>query len=177
MEYHRNRPNPTGKLIFHELSTPVIEVAGDGQTAKGMWIMTGLESGLTKPEHAANMPGWVHMPEVIVDGKRVWMHNIYVKYAIDFIKQDGVWKIYHFRCFEVVREPYGMGWIPWASFADHRGFNSELMYIGDDGRPVFMPKANEPARIKANPYSIHGGQTLDVRPPEPYRTFSETFSY
>lgn len=177
MEYHRNRPNPVGKLIFHELSTPIIEVAGDGQTAKGMWIMTGLESGLTKAEHAANMPDWVHMPDVMVDGKRVWMHNVYVKYAIDFIKQDGEWKIWHFRCFEVVREPYGMGWIPWAAVADHGGFNSELMYIGDDGRPVFMPKADEPARIKANPYSIHKGQTLDARPPEPYRTFSETFSY
>jgi len=177
MEYHRNRPNPTGKLIFHYLSNPVIEVAGDGETAKGMWIMTGLESGLTKPEHASNMPDWMHVPEVLVDGKRVWMHKVYAKYGIDFIKQDGEWKIWHFRCFEVTREPYGMGWIPWAAQANHAGFNSELMYVGDDGKPVFMPPTDGPALIEANPYRIDGGQTLDAPIPEPYETFSETFSY
>jgi len=177
MEYHRNRPNPTGKLIFHELSTPLIEVAGDGQTAKGMWIMTGLESGLTRPEFVDQMPDWMHVPEVMVDGKRVWMHNVYAKYGIDFIKQDGEWKIWHFRCFEVAREPYNMGWIPWAAQAEHGGFNSELMYVGDDGRPVFMPTPDEPAHNIGNPYSIDGGQTLDARLPEPYYTFSATFSY
>jgi hypothetical protein len=177
MEYHRNRPNPVGKLIFHYLANPVIEVAGDGETAKGMWIMTGLESGLTKPENAEHMPDWMHVPEVTVDGKRVWMHKVYAKYGIDFIKQDGAWKIWHFRCFEVAREPYGMGWIPWAAQAEHGGFNSELMYVGDDGKPVFMPKPDGPAMIAANPYRVDGGQTLDARIPEPYRTFSETFSY
>jgi hypothetical protein len=34
----------------------VIEVAKDGETAKGLWIMTGLESGLTDPDVAANVP-------------------------------------------------------------------------------------------------------------------------
>lgn len=178
MEYHRNRPNPIGKLIFHELSTPVIEIAGDGQTAKGMWIMTGLESGLTLPEHAANMPDWVHVPDLLVDGKRVWMHRVYVKYGIDFIRQNGEWKIWHFRCFEVAREPFGMGWIPWAATQNSDGgFNSELMYIGDDGRPVFMPAPDAPALTQANPYRIDRGQTLDLRPPEPYYTFADTFSY
>ena len=177
MEYHLNRPNPIGKLIFHELSTPVIEIAGDGQTAKGMWIMTGLESGLTRPEYAENMPDWMHVPELLVDGERVWMHNVYAKYGIDFIRQDGEWRIWHFRCFEVARSPFNMGWIPWAAQAEHGGFNSELMYVGDDGQPVFMPQPDEPAQTIANPYRIDGGQTLDARPPEPYYTFSETFSY
>ncbi len=177
MGYHLNRPSPTGKLIFHYLASPLIEIAGDGQTAKGMWIMTGLESGLTKPEYAKNLPGWMHVPQVTVDGKQVWMHRVYAKYGVDFIKQDGQWKIWHFRCFEVVREPYGKGWIPWAAEADAEGFNSDLMYIGDDGRPVFMPKPDGPALTKANPYRINGAQTLDARLPEPYHTFADTFSY
>ena len=49
MEYHRGRPHPVGKLILHYTTTPVIEVAADGSTAKGLWIMMGLESGLTEP--------------------------------------------------------------------------------------------------------------------------------
>ena len=177
MAYHRNRPQPVGKLLFHYLASPVIEVAGDGQTAKGMWIMTGLESGLTLPEHAAAMPDWMHVPDLTVDGKKVWMHKVYAKYGVDFIKQDGAWKIWHFRCFETAREPYGMGWIPWAARAQDESFNQDLMYIGDDGRPVFMPRPDAPSLEPGNPYRTDRAQTLDARIPEPYRTFSETFSY
>ena len=111
ISYHRDRPSPIGKLLFHYVTTPIIEVAGDGQTAKGLWIVNGLESGLTDPEHAKNMPDWMFEKDM-VDGKKVWMHNVYLKYGIDFIKQDGQWKIWHFHCFEVARAPYGMGWIP-----------------------------------------------------------------
>lgn len=175
--YHRNRPKPVGKLLFHYLASPVIEVAEDGKTAKGLWIMTGLESGLTLPEHAANMPEWMHVPNATIDGKKVWMHRVYVKYGIDFIKQDGEWKIWHFHCFETVREPYGMGWIPWAAKAQDESFNYDLMYIGNDGRPVFMPKPDEPATVLGNSYRTDGIQTLDAPVPVPYRTFSETFSY
>src|SRR5262249_47237145 len=39
MEYHRGRPHPVGKLILHYTTTPVIEVAADGSTAKGLWLM------------------------------------------------------------------------------------------------------------------------------------------
>src|SRR5687768_7821549 len=52
VRYHQGRPKPTGKLILHYTTTPVIEVAADGDTAKGVWIMTGNESGLTDPEIA-----------------------------------------------------------------------------------------------------------------------------
>ncbi|MBN9194970.1 MAG: nuclear transport factor 2 family protein, partial [Microbacterium sp.] len=36
--YHRDRPSPEGKLILHATTTPVIEVAADGETAKGVWL-------------------------------------------------------------------------------------------------------------------------------------------
>lgn len=177
MTYHRDRPSPVGKLVMHYVTTPVIEVAADGQTAKGLWIVNGLESGLTSPEHAKNMPAWMFEPNVEVDGKKVWMHNVYLKYGVDFIKQDGEWKIWHFHCFEVARAPYSMGWIPFAAAAQDDAFNFDLMYIGDDGKPVFMPKTDEPATVLNNTYRTDSSQRLEARPPEPYRTFSETFSY
>jgi hypothetical protein len=43
MEYHRGRPHPVGKLILHYTTTPVIEVSADRTTAKGLWIMAGLD--------------------------------------------------------------------------------------------------------------------------------------
>lgn len=56
MAYHRGRPKPVGKLLLHQTNTPVIEVAEDGETAKGYWIMNGLESGLSKPGNVGAMP-------------------------------------------------------------------------------------------------------------------------
>ena len=51
------------------------------------------------------------------------------------------------------------------------------MYFGEDGKPVMMPKPDGPATIRHNPYRTDRGQTLDLQPPVPYRTFSETFAY
>lgn len=175
-QYHRDRPSPIGKLLFHYVTTPAIEVAADGQTAKGLWIVNGLESGLTDPEHAKQMPAWMFEKEM-VGGKKVWMHNVYLKYGVDFIKQDGEWKIWHFHCFEIARAPYSMGWIPFAAAAQDDAFNFDLMYLGDDGRPVFMPKTDKPATVLNNTYRTDTAQKLEARPPEPYRTFAETFSY
>lgn len=177
MSYHAQRPNPPGKLVLHYVTSPIIEVAQDGQTAKGMWTMTGLESGLTTPEAAKGAPDFMYEKNVTVDGKKVWMHTVYAKYGVDFIKQDGVWKIWHFHCFEVARAPYGLGWIPFAAAAQDSPFADDLMYFGEDGKPVMMPKPNEAATIRHNPYRTDRGQTLDLLPPVPYRTFGETFSY
>lgn len=176
MSYHQNRPAPRGKLISHYTTTPMIEVAGDGQTAKGLWIVNGIESGLVDPEHAKNMPAWMFEKDM-VGGKKVWMHNVYLKYGVDFIKQDGQWKIWHFHCFEVARAPYGMGWIPFAAAAQDDAFNFDLMYVGENGKPVFMPPVDGPAVVRSNTYRTDTAQSLDARPPEPYRTFSETFAY
>ena len=56
IRYHQGRPSPEGKLILHATTTPVIEVAADGKTAKGVWLMAGTESGLTDPEVAKEFP-------------------------------------------------------------------------------------------------------------------------
>ncbi|HUN88866.1 MAG TPA: nuclear transport factor 2 family protein [Terriglobales bacterium] len=174
--YHRDRPAPKGKLILHFLTTPMIEVAGDGKTAKGLWIAAGIESGLTDPEVAKQAPDFMYGPE-LVEGKRVWQHTVYLKYGIDFLKQDGRWKIWHFHCFECARSPFHLGWIPFASKAQNDPFNYDLMYFGEDGRPVFMPKPDGPATIFMNPYRTDTSQVLDAKPPVPYKTFSETFEY
>lgn len=177
MSYHAQRPNPAGKLIYHFLASPIIEVAGDGKTAKGMWLMSGLESGLTSPDAAKGAPDFMYEKNVLVNGKKVWMHTVYAKYGVDFIKQDGEWKIWHFHCFEVARAPFGMGWIPFAAASQDSPFADDLMYFGEDGKPMMMPRPDGPATIRHNPYRTDKGQTLDLKPPVPYRIFSETFAY
>lgn len=175
--YHAQRPNPKGKLIFHYLASPLIEVAADGQTAKGLFVMAGVESGLTDVEAAKKAPDFMFVKDMMIDGKRVWMHEIMVKYGVDFIRQDGQWKILHLHCYEVARSPHGMGWIPFAAKSQDNPFADDLMYFGEDGNPVMMPKPDAPVTMRNNPYRTDTGQTLDAPPPVPYRTFSETFEY
>ena len=177
MAYHAQRPNPPGKLTFHYTTTPLIEVAADGKTAKGLWVMSGVESGLTDLEAAKLAPDFMFQKDVLIDGKKVWMHNVLVKYGVDFLKQDGEWKIWHFHCFEIARSPVGMGWIPFAAKSENNPFSDDLMYFGENGRPIFMPKPDAPVTMRNNPYRTDTGQTLDAPPPVPYRTFSETFAY
>jgi hypothetical protein len=64
-----------GSLWYHMLATPVVVVAGDGQTAQAVWQSFGNVSG-------TNMLQWTEE-----------------KYAMDFIKEDGKWKIWHLRTY------------------------------------------------------------------------------
>ncbi|KAF5252012.1 hypothetical protein FANTH_2966 [Fusarium anthophilum] len=139
MAYHSDRPSPPGKLILHETTTPLIEVAGDGETAKGFWLMAGVESGLADPKNVGTMPKFLYEPEdKNVDGKRVWTHWVWCHYALDFLKQDGQWKIWHFRCLEVTRAPFSENWITFAK-KNQLAFDKDLAYFGNDGKAVFMP--------------------------------------
>ncbi|KAK8054832.1 hypothetical protein PG993_000059 [Apiospora rasikravindrae] len=177
MAYHTGRPAPKGKLILHQTTTPTIEVADDGETAKGFWLMAGLESGLTEPGNVGAMPEDLYEPvEKNVQGKRVWAHWVWCQYALDFLKQDDEWKIWHFRCLEVSRAPFGENWI---TFADKNqvAFEKDLAYFGNDGKAVFMPEPDEPASKKADIYGPNRVRKLDVPLPVPYKTFSETEEY
>jgi hypothetical protein len=172
--YHRGRPRPVGKLLFHYTTTPVVEVSTDGTTAKGIWIMAGLESGLMDPEVARNVPAYV-LSGGDVDGKPVWAHWVWCKYGVDFVKQDGEWRIWHFRCYEVARAPFNRDWISFAEDNQH-SHDSQLAWFGDDGVPVFLPTVDGPiVTDKYTPYSNDTAQTLDPEPPRAYADFEDTF--
>jgi len=185
MAYHSGRPSPIGKLIFHYTTTPMIEVAGDGQTAKGIWIVAGVESGLSGSAQAAAMPAYLFENHEAggnqVHGKKVWAHWVQVKYGVDFIKQDGNWKIWHFRCFEVSRARFDKNWISLAAEVQdnevNSKFNTDLMYLGEDGKPVFMPKVDGPPKSLAYPYRPDHAMELEPKPPVPFGTFNDTFEY
>jgi len=136
-----------GRMGFHMLTTPIIEVAEDGQTAKGMWytpgFMTGFDSKTGK---------WTAS----------WM---YEKYAVDFIKEDGKWKIWHFNVFMDFACPYEKSWV----------VASEEQRLAGAPPPTTSVKPDlPPPGFKT--YSTRGIWQMP-KPPEPYRTFSETFSY
>ena len=77
------RADVPGQLHVHAMLTPVIEVAADGRTAKGVWDSFGpnINSG-------SDIGNW-----------------LWVKYAVDFIKEDGAWKIWHMQVYALFNTP------------------------------------------------------------------------
>ena len=68
------------EYVMHTQETPVIEVAGDGKTAKGIWYSIGLavNGNVSADGQASISTGWM-----------------WEKYAVDFVKEDGEWRIWH----------------------------------------------------------------------------------
>lgn len=81
-----------GQMHQHTLTTPVIEVAGDGKTAKAVWISPGHETGPFK------------------DGK-LKAYWAWCKYGCDFVKEDGKWKIWHLHVYGIFFTPYDQSWV------------------------------------------------------------------
>ena len=130
-----------GSNTVLNFTTPIIEVAFDGQTAKGMWYVFGSTT------------------EVYSKGpKAAWNFG---RCAVDFIKEDGQWKIWHMTMFTDIQCPVGKNWGT-ATMYEHEG--------------AAIPAPTETARN----YVGFGEDFLSlVMPdlPEPYDTFANTFSY
>ena len=129
-----------GLIWVHTLTTPVIQIAGDGKTAKGIWMSWGFVTNPTPDGWGSN---WA-----------------YEKYGMDFVKEDGEWKIWHLHTFVDFYCPVNKLWTDPAS------------------------KHEEPPKdpnIEYGEYYIgYGASTvpkMEPKPPVPYYTFSETFSY
>lgn len=86
--FAEERDGRVGHMHLHTLTTPVIEVAGDGRTAQGVWISPGAESA----------PG-------MMEDSWCW-----VRYGIDFVKEADAWKIWHFHMYRIFTTPYDLPW-------------------------------------------------------------------
>ncbi|MGC3982908.1 MAG: nuclear transport factor 2 family protein [Steroidobacteraceae bacterium] len=73
-----------GQLHLHSMLSPVIEVAADGKTAQGVWDSFG-----PNLSNGTDVGNW-----------------LWVKYGVDFIKEDGDWKIWHMQVFAMFNTPY-----------------------------------------------------------------------
>ena len=142
-----------GDFLFHTLTTPIIEVAGDGKTAKGMWYSPGIFIGATKG----------------TDGKSGGIY-FYEKYGVDFIKEGDQWKIWHIQMFYDYTGPLEHG------VADVPVGGAGIKEAGET-------KAVDPRmkQDKANPNPYPGWSPtripIMIATPAPYYTFSDTFTY
>jgi len=169
-----------GTSMFHTNSTPVIEVAGDGQTAKGIWYSIG---------QVTQTPGGNQTPTYMWE-----------RYGVDFIKVDGEWKIWHFMVLTDWSAAPGESWVrggggfgPPPGGQPPAGGPGGPGGPGDQGGPPGGPggpsgpggQAGESGGAPASNVQAEGqGMQQPYAPPSeilfipvPYQTFSETVSY
>lgn len=175
-DYYRQRfgegsePQP-GQMRMDAITTPIIEVAGDGQTAKGLWISIGHESAAFPDGVESGIPS-VDAAEPDAHGNRVMAHWVWKKYAADFLKQDGVWKIWHLHMYDVFRCPFDKNWVTYSIDRD-----------ADDAALDSRIRLDHGGITPENPTTFHWQYRADALPvyeplpPTPYDSFSDSFSY
>jgi hypothetical protein len=159
---------PPGVMHQHSFLAPLIEVAGDGKTAKGVWDSVGVDTG-----NGDNMANWG-----------------WVRYAIDFKKLGGEWKIWHMRVSPVWRAPYGEAWsqmVQQASKGAKRGGGAPGAVVGASAPgaaptppPGPPPGAGAPAQGPEQRWRYSGTDDTPVipaNPPKPYYTFDPADAY
>lgn len=104
-----------GGMMMHAMDTCVIEVAGDGRTARGAWLSPGHESCYI-PDFD-KIPGWKKGDPVPPDAPMVssceWAWS---KYSIDFIRDaDGKWKFWKLRLWPIYKTDF---YVPWTEHPD-----------------------------------------------------------
>lgn len=86
-------PDPRGLMRIHAVTSSVLEVAGDGKTARGVWVSPGHETA-TPPGGSKPVATWV------------WSYL-----ECDFIKDSSGWKIWHYTLHPIIKTPYDTSWV------------------------------------------------------------------
>jgi hypothetical protein len=143
-----NPGNSVGRMELHSMLTPIIEIAEDGKTAKGVWDSWG--PGVRDGD-SDNIWGWV-------------------KYGVDFIKENGDWKIWHMQVYPVFMTAYNKSITQQAKDNAAAGQNAAA-----------VQKLPENWGRAANSTWIYDGKSsmIGTGPylPEPYCTFDSKTAY
>jgi hypothetical protein len=169
-----------GDLVMHTLTTPIIEVAKDRETAQGVWMSVGLASRVGQ------------------DGKSEYV-EFWERFAVDFVRENGQWKIWHFQIhsdvmFTIPESMWGMPGMtpqPQAAAASGGGPASGGPPQGMEGAPGGppvggMPDGGEPQAMvndmdrQVQMHEMHSATTVPkLSPvlPAPYDTWEDTTPY
>lgn len=137
-----------GQISYRPIDTPVIEVADDLQSAKGLWVVRGLVEKITT---AGPVSFWD-----------------FSYWAVDFILEDGAWKILHMLDFAEVNARQGTDLLHVPPLPEDPAF-AEMASIS-------LPEPTKPCALRET-YRADRPFTPSPGVPEPYKTLAETFSY
>lgn len=139
-----------GDYDMDPVSVPLIEVASDGMTAKGIWYCAG--SGI----------------RVGTSGPVSWWDIGF--YTCDFVREEGQWRLWHMAYHAELSFPSGQNWAE--APRDYPAL--EHFEAMKDTPPVAAPTIPGPVWKR---YHVRRRFVGTPRLPEPYDTFAETFSY
>ena len=132
-----------GVMNVSLLENEIVEVAEDRQTARGVWLSPGMETYGESARFAD------------CRGNGYW---VYAKIAADFLREDGVWKLWHLRWYLVFHTEYHTDWVvP----QEYRG------YVLAD------PQCDFPPRTPVTAYDINAIADDGFILPAAYRTFAD----
>ncbi len=130
-------------------STPLIEIAEDGGTAKAIWYCHGSYADL--------------------ESTGIQSHWTWGYYTADLVKEDGQWRFWHLAWLNDIDTLCGQTWVkenvPYPEEEDFKCLKAPQ--LPEPNRPGILWEYYTPRRRFAG----------TPRLPEPYKTFSETFSY
>lgn len=139
-----------GSCNIDNMTTPVVEIAEDGRTAKGIWYSLMEETDYQSTGCTSyHKWGWV---------------------AADFIKEDGAWKLWHLIVTEDFRCLPGQNW----SKENPVPKPEDPAFAALAAFP--FPEPNVKKTFYQHVSKVRPVQAL-IQPPVPYDTFSNTFSY
>jgi hypothetical protein len=137
-----------GVMCPKPITTPVIEVAADGNTAKGLWQVMGVDSDITA-RGPVSIWRWGYM-------------------AADFVLEGDEWKVWHLQMFDDLIAPVGSSWASDADYPILPDFEElASLTVESPTLSCSLYTAYHPERLFTAPPEI----------PQPYDTFVETFSY
>lgn len=132
---------PVGMMAVHLMTNCVIEVAGDGQTAKGVWTAGGL---VASTDEKTKKPS------------AMWEWN---RYGTDFIKEDGKWCFWHHHIYPLFTIGWDEKWSEYFAKKENQGVTVELPFEVD-GPPGPLDVSYDP-----------NGNLPYIPEPQPYETF------
>lgn len=138
-----------GMVSYVPFESQVIEIAGDGRSAKGIWNIRGSTCHLTTAGPVANwIFGWA---------------------AADFVLEAGQWKILNLQMLYNVDHPCGVGFCqPEKEFDPVPGLEPMAQF--------HLPEPNVSMELMAH-FRPDRPRTVSPRCPEPYETLDDTFRY
>lgn len=138
-----------GTMDYKPIDTPVVEIAGDGRTAKGIWAIRGSHTKLTPSGPVAYWEwGW---------------------FLADFVLDEGQFKLWHLQYLIEAEKPCGHSWTgPEYTYPLREEFREVAGY--SDPVPTV-------AMVLREKYRDDRPFTPLPKVPEPYDTFSQTFTY
>jgi len=101
VDYYGRIGGGEGCFIIHELTNPVVELAGDGNTAKAMFTVEGIL--------AVDTDHWMAEHE---EARSIWQFG---PWCMDFVREQGEWKIWHLVIYDEVETTYEKSWSELAS--------------------------------------------------------------